>query len=285
MPDGGRLNRYWDARDTLRDESFRQDALLARESPQPAPELWRNLRAGAESGWDFSSRWLADRQSLALIRTADIAPIDLNSLLYGLETAISDGLDRLGDAAGSARYRLAAGRRRRTVVRHLWNPFTGLFDDFDWTRCARRDAVSAAAVFPLFCGLADAAQAASTAAVCARGLLAPGGLLTTNVVTGQQWDAPNGWAPLQWIAVRGFDLYGHEALARTIARRWTTMVARVFARTGRFLEKYDVVHPGEGGGGEYPPQDGFGWTNGVTAGLLHYLSDGDRTVRAADGPE
>ena len=201
--------------------------------------MWRNLRAGAESGWDFSSRWLADRKSLDSIRTSDIAPIDLNCILYGLERAIADGLERAGDHAGHGRYRLRAEHRRATMRRHLWNPATELFDDYDWTRGARRGAVSAAAVYPLFFEVADAVQAASTARVIARELLAPGGLKTTTIVTGQQWDAPNGWAPLQWLAVRGFDLYGHRDLARTIAQRWSEMVAQVFAETGRFLAKSD----------------------------------------------
>jgi len=270
MPDGALLNRYWDAKDTPRDESFRNDVLLARGSPQPERELWRNLRAGAESGWDFSSRWLADRHSLNLIRTSDIVPIDLNSILHGLECAIADGLRRQGDHAGEARYRRKAERRRRAVVRHLWNQASGLFDDYDWTRSSLRGAVTAAAVYPLFFKLADEVQAASTAKVCERELLAPGGLLATNLTTSQQWDAPNGWAPLQWLAVRGFELYGRRDLARNIARRWSNMVAEVFARTGRFWEKYDVVHLREGGGGEYPMQDGFGWTNGVTVRLAEF---------------
>ena len=274
MPDSGLLNRYWDAKDTPRDESFRKDTLLARGAVQPERQLWRNLRAGAESGWDFSSRWLADRHSLNLIRTCDIVPIDLNSILYGLECAIADGLNRLGDHARETRYRRKAELRRRAIVRHLWNDAIGLFDDYDWTRTCLRGAVTAAAVYPLFFKLANEAQAASTAEVCERELLAPGGLLTTNITTSQQWDAPNGWAPLQWLAVQGLDAYGHHQLARTIAQRWSSLVAQIFAQTGRFMEKYDVVHLGQGGGGEYPMQDGFGWTNGVTARLIDFASDG-----------
>ncbi|MDB5430823.1 MAG: treF [Caulobacter sp.] len=268
MPGGALLNRYWDDKDTPRDESFRADVRLAKASPQPEREIWRNLRAGAESGWDFTSRWLADGQSLELIRTTDIVPIDLNCILHGLEGAIADGAERAGDASGAARYRRKAAARKAAIVRHLWNEPTGLFDDFDWTAARLRGAVTAAAVYPLFFAIADAGQAARTAQVVARELLAPGGLLATNRVTGQQWDAPNGWAPLQWLAVRGLEAYGHNALAGEIAGRWSALVSDVYARTGRFLEKYDVVTLGAGGGGEYPIQDGFGWTNGVTARFL-----------------
>jgi alpha,alpha-trehalase len=274
LEDGAVLNRYWDDKDSPRDESFREDVLLARGAIQPERELWRNLRAGAESGWDFSSRWLADRRSLNLIRTTDIVPVDLNCILHGLERAIADGHQRQGDAAGSVRFRRKADKRRHAIVRHLWNDTTGLFDDLDWLNGTLRGAVTAAAVAPLFFGLADQAQAASTAAVLEADLLAPGGLMTTNIVTRQQWDAPNGWAPLQWLAVSGLDAYGHRPLARTIAERWTGMVARLFTQTGRFMEKYDVVARTGGTGGEYPNQDGFGWTNGVTARLSDYLAEG-----------
>jgi alpha,alpha-trehalase len=86
--------------------------------------------------------------------------------------------------------------------------------------------------------------------------------------TGQQWDAPNGWAPLQWIAVAGLERYGAGRLAKTISQRWVATVDAFYRRTGKVIEKYDVEQPGAGGGGEYPLQDGFGWTNGVLRKLL-----------------
>ena len=267
LADGALLNRYWDEKNSPRDESFRADTLLADGAHQPQDELWRNLRAGAESGWDFSSRWLADRKGLASIRTPDIVPIDLNSILFGLEGAIAEGLARTGDAMGAARFRHRAERRKRAILRYLWNEATGLFDDYDQARGELRGAVSGAAVYPLFFRLADEVQAARTAEAVERDLLAPGGLMATNLTTGQQWDAPNGWAPLQWLAVQGFGAYGQARLADEIASRWRRMVFDVYARTGQFLEKYDVVNQRPGSGGEYPNQDGFGWTNGVTARL------------------
>jgi alpha,alpha-trehalase len=99
-------------------------------------------------------------------------------------------------------------------------------------------------------------------------LLAPGGLRTTVVNTGQQWDTPNGWAPLQWVAVSGLRRYGEDALAAEIAKRWLATVEREYQASGKMLEKYDVEEAKAGGGGEYPTQDGFGWTNGVTRVLM-----------------
>ena len=100
-----------------------------------------------------------------------------------------------------------------------------------------------------------------------RHLLGANGLLTTARATGQQWDAPNGWAPLQWMAAQGLARYGHTGLARDIATRWCASVQRVYLDTGRLLEKYDVTQDRPGGGGEYETQDGFGWTTGVYAAL------------------
>jgi alpha,alpha-trehalase len=100
-------------------------------------------------------------------------------------------------------------------------------------------------------------------------LLKPGGLVTTTIESGEQWDAPNGWAPLQWIAVKGLADYGESDLARTIASRWMNNVVATYRRTGKLMEKYNVVDPSlASGGGEYPGQDGFGWTNGVLRKLL-----------------
>ena len=123
-------------------------------------------------------------------------------------------------------------------------------------------------LYPLFTGAASAPQATGVATSVRRELLAPGGLLATARCTGQQWDAPNGWAPLQWIGVQGLRAYGEEALAKDIATRWLGTVTRTFKETGRLTEKYDVQEARPGGGGEYPLQDGFGWTNGVTSALI-----------------
>ena len=83
----------------------------------------------------------------------------------------------------------------------------------------------------------------------------------------QQWDSPNGWAPLQWVAIVGLRNYGYDELAETIRDRWLELNELVFVETQKMLEKYDVVNIRAGAGGEYPVQDGFGWTNGVYAAL------------------
>src|SRR6185437_2210114 len=124
-------------------------------------------------------------------------------------------------------------------------------------------------MYPLFFGVSSSAQAEAVAKVAARELLRDGGIVTTPLSTGEQWDAPNGWAPLQWMAVGGLRRYDQKALAQSVACRWMVNVLNVYNQSGKLVEKYDVVTTGRsGGGGEYPLQDGFGWTNGVMRKLI-----------------
>lgn len=273
MPDGTLLNRYWDDKDSPRDESWAEDVATARESNRDPATVYRHLRAGAESGWDFSSRWLADPQRLATIRTTEIVPVDLNSLMWTLENAIAQGCRAAADEDCAGTFRALAQRRQAALTRYLWDGSQARFGD--WDRETRRltPVLSAATLYPLFVGIASEDEARAVAATVREKLLAAGGLRTTLARTGQQWDAPNGWAPLQWIAFAGLKRYGEDALAREIATRWIATVDSAWQETGKMLEKYDVEERRPGGGGEYPLQDGFGWTNGVTRALIAQLQE------------
>ncbi|RTL37422.1 MAG: alpha,alpha-trehalase TreF [Burkholderiales bacterium] len=264
LADGAMLNRYWDERCTPREESWREDVLTSEAARGRLPtEVWRDLRAGAESGWDFSGRWCADAADMATIETTAIAPVDLNALLAGLEDAIAQGAARAGDGRTAAAFAARAATRRDLLQTRFWRADAGLFSDLHRQHPDTARPLTAAALVPLYLGLATAPQAAAMATQVRQHLLGPNGLLTTARHTGQQWDAPNGWAPLQWMAAEGLARYGHTALAREIAERWCASVHRVYLATGRLLEKYDVTQDRPGGGGEYETQDGFGWTNGV----------------------
>jgi alpha,alpha-trehalase len=277
LEDGAVLNRYWDDSDAPRDESYREDVMLAAATSRSAQEMFRDIRAGAESGWDFSSRWFADSRTMASIDTTEIVPVDLNALLFGLENAIRAGCERAGDADCAQEFAKHAAARRAAIDRYLWDPSGGVYLDYRWTRKEPIAHVTAATLYPLFTRAASDAQAASAAKAVEAELLKPGGIVTTTLDTGQQWDWPNGWAPLQWIAVEGLTAYGQKQLAETIACRWMATVSRVYRSTGKLVEKYDVIATNQpGGGGEYPTQDGFGWTNGVMLKLMAlYPADAD----------
>jgi alpha,alpha-trehalase len=124
--------------------------------------------------------------------------------------------------------------------------------------------VSAAMTVPLFVNIASDTQAATVQHTLMNDLLKKGGVVTTTNTTSQQWDAPNGWAPLQFFAAIGMANYGFNDDATEIMQRFCTTVEDSFANTGALLEKYNVCVPTEtAGGGEYDVQLGFGWTNGV----------------------
>ncbi len=267
---GELLNRYWDDRDSPREEAYREDVATARASQREHSEVYRNLRAAAESGWDFSSRWFADGKTLTTIRTTDLVPIDLNSLLYQLEQTIAAACKAAAQDVCVTDMQQRARDRKAAIDRYLWNEKQQAFTDYDWRTQAPVDQVTAATVYPLYFKVADQKQARAVAVTVREQLLKPHGIVATTQATGQQWDAPNGWAPLQWLAIGGFRQYGEETLAGTIAQRWVGKNIEVFRATGKLVEKYDVVSEGEGGGGggEYPLQDGFGWTNGVLRELL-----------------
>jgi alpha,alpha-trehalase len=267
LADGTVLNRYWDDRAAPRDESYREDVETALDHRRDPGDLYRNLRAAAESGWDFSSRWLADGHSLSTIRTVSLLPVDLNSLMVHLEQTLAKGYRIKGDAGRSSRFGELAARREAAIRRLMWNKRSGMFADYAWQKHEATLPATAAGLFPLFLNVATSRQAQIVAQTVRRELLMPGGVATTLVASGQQWDQPNGWAPLQWIAVVGLRNYHEAQLAETIARNWICENINGYHRSGTLVEKYDLVRGGAGGGGEYAIQVGFGWTNGVLRAL------------------
>jgi alpha,alpha-trehalase len=230
--------------------------------------VYRDLRAAAESGWDFSSRWLIGGKDLGATRTTDFLAVDLNSLLYQLERTIARGCRAARRAACDRDMTARASSRKSAMLRLLWDEDLGAFVDYNWRAGNKSGRVTAATAYPLFVAVASRDQARRVARVLERDLVKPHGLATTTEDTGQQWDAPNGWAPLQWIAISGLRHYGERALAAKIAAGWVAENARVYCETGKLVEKYNVRDAGAGAGGEYPVQDGFGWTNAVLIKLL-----------------
>lgn len=261
------LNRYWDSNDTPRPESFREDVESAAKQAD-RKRMYRHLRAGAESGWDFSSRWFADGMHLTTIHTTDIIPVDLNCLLYNLEQTIAEAYRLSGDTKKSRQYITASDTRKAAINKYCWSEDNEFYYDFDFYRNSLTDCESLAAVFPLYFNIASHQQAQIVANKIESNFLKDGGLITTTQQTAQQWDAPNGWAPLQWISIIGLKNYGFDGLANEIAHRWMRLNEKVYRDTGKMMEKYNVVDTNLlAGGGEYESQDGFGWTNGVYLAL------------------
>jgi alpha,alpha-trehalase len=270
MADGALLNRYWDESNEPREESYIKDVDAAKTTTQALPVFYHHIRAAAASGWDFSSRWFSDPNKIGTIKTTNLVPVDLNCLLYNLELTIAHTCQIKGNQKLYMAYTAKAAARKKAILKYFWDEKTGWFNDYNWTTKQIADVPTLAAVFSLEFKIATPAQAQKIADGLKQNFLKPGGLVTTLNFSGQQWDAPNGWAPLQYMAIDGLENYGHSELAKDIAIRWLQLNIRVFKKTGKLLEKYNVVDTGlTAGGGEYPLQDGFGWTNGVLLKLMN----------------
>lgn len=269
LNDGSLLNRYWDDRPEPRPESYREDYELARTLAEDRRQaFYRNTRAAAESGWDFSSRWMRNPADLRTLETTELVPVDLNSILHHVErtiAALRASRGHPGDREVAERFERAADDRRRALLAASYDPESGFFYDVRWRTGERvTDRPTLAAAAPLFFGLATPEQGRAVADRLERDFLSAGGFVTTRIASGQQWDAPNGWAPLQWLTVQGLCRYGRADLAATARERWLARIRRAFESTGKMAEKYDVIDVNRrASGGEYPTQDGFGWTNGV----------------------
>ncbi len=272
MPDGSVLNRYWDDKSGPRPESFREDAELVHEHGLNSINAYKHLRAGAESGWDYSSRWFRDKTNLQTIHTTDIIPVDLNSLLYFLEMMIAKGYNWSDDLEAADIYIEKAANRKEAIQKFLWDEEKGFYGDYDWKTDELTGVWSLAAAYPLYFRIADKGQASSVVDILLTDFLQDGGFVTTLNETGQQWDYPNGWAPLQWICISALYNYGYVDEGHEAARMWLNRNEEVYRSTGKMMEKYNVVDTGlSAGGGEYPLQDGFGWTNGVAIALDEVL--------------
>lgn len=270
LSDGSILNRYWDEHNTPRPESFKEDVELAHQSEQKPEMLYRYLRAAAESGWDFSCRWFRKIESFGSIHTTEIIPVDLNSLLYNLELVLSKACKQAGNKLKSEQYFSYSERRKVALQKFCWNESESFFADYDFVLQQHKKQLTLAGVFPLFFEIAEFTQASAVEQILKERFLKPGGLTTTLTHSGQQWDAPNGWAPLQWIAYKALLNYRFTETAHLVKTAWTSIVEKVYAKTGKMTEKYDVWNSdGEASGGEYPNQDGFGWTNGVYLALVN----------------
>ncbi len=272
LPEGF-LNRYQDIFPNPRAEMYRDDVLLQQKSGRNAENLYLSLRAACESGWDFSSRWFKDGDDLEFTFASDIIPVDLNCLLYNLEQLIFKVYKKINNIKKAEWYEHQSLKRKELIQKYCWNEEAGFYFDYDFIKKEQRTSWHLGGLYPLFFNISTKKQAEKCTENVSWKFIKSGGAVTTLNHSGQQWDAPNGWAPLQWMTVKGLDNYGYKDLATDIAQRWTTLNENVYYKTGKFVEKYNVQDTSlEAGGGEYPVQDGFGWSNGVYLALREYLT-------------
>ncbi|NNF34443.1 MAG: trehalase, partial [Saprospiraceae bacterium] len=263
------MNRYYDDMPGPRQEMYATDKEHFQSSGRTAEDFYVNIRAACESGWDFSCRWFEDQKDLLTIKAAEIFPVDLNCLLSFLEETIERGYGLSDDEAHFDEFKHQAVERRAMIRDHFWSEEHGWFMDLWITDHRPTGVLSLAGMYPLYFNIATEKQAEKVAENLEKLFLRDGGLVSTPYHTGQQWDAPNGWAPLQWMAIQGLRNYGFMDLAEEIKSRWIGLNTTVYQNTGKMLEKYNVEDTSLlSGGGEYPVQDGFGWSNGVLIKLM-----------------
>jgi len=263
LPDGSILNRYWDDKDTARPEAYREDSNAVLKSADTTL-AHRHIRAACESGWDFSSRWFADGNNMATIQTTHLLPVDLNCMLLYTEEILLKLYTHQKNTGLAETFQQKIKNRKTAIQQYCWNETAGFYSDFHFINMQSTNQCTLAALYPLFFSVATPEQAAAVAKMIKDKMLKEGGVITTLNHTGQQWDHPNGWAPLQWMTYKGLKNYGHLELAGEIKKRWMAANEKVYTHTGKMMEKYDVTDTGtKARGGEYPNQDGFGWSNGV----------------------
>jgi alpha,alpha-trehalase len=221
--------------------------------------------AEAESGWDMNTRFSG--KALSFI------PIDLQALLYKYETDFARASDLIGQPDNATIWRERAQKRAATVTEYLWDEDAGFFFDLDYITFQKSKVWSLAAYYTMWSGMATPEQARRMTENLDK-FTHQGGLTTSSSPdeyfgeTPTQWAYPNGWAPLHWLTCLGLRNYGHQTEAESVARAWIGNNLQHFQVNGVFREAYNVVNPElPPKPGVYPPQLGFGWTNGVFVDL------------------
>ncbi|HVQ43537.1 MAG TPA: trehalase family glycosidase [Candidatus Saccharimonadia bacterium] len=219
--------------------------------------------AEAESGWDMTTRF--ERRALSYL------PVDLNALLYKYESDFAEAARILGYEEESHEWMKRQLSRVAMMRRYLWDDDKGFYFDYNYMTSRHSPVYSLAAFYPMWAGM-DSDETARRIMDQLERFECDGGLATSaerphvrsDIPT--QWAYPNGWAPLQMIAVQAMERYGYHVAAERVARKWINANLVQFEANSEFFEKYNVVHierePVEG---VYPSQTGFGWTNAVFA--------------------
>jgi len=274
LPGGHVLNRFYGDSKRPRPESYKEDMHAVKEMTEDqAQSFFSDIIAGAESGEDFTSRWFTVGSDLRSISTRSFIPVGLNSVMYKFESNMVYFYNVL-QLNPIINFTQAVMKRKSAIETYLWNPNTFQWYDYSLTNNSQVTRPYPSNWFPVWAGAHDSAYTSQILeSLKNSGLLQVGGVLTTHLESGQQWDSPNTWAPHQSLIVEvllQLNIPESIKLAETVALRWINTTYLGFQSVKMMHEKYNALIPGaSGSGGEYPPQIGFGWTNGVT---LEFLS-------------
>ncbi|CAH1645734.1 unnamed protein product [Spodoptera littoralis] len=280
-----------------RPESYYEDYANSRVlSEDKREEFYKEMKSAAESGWDFSSRWFVNAKNVTTdnltdVHTSRILPVDLNAMFAGALQIMGDLRYQLKDRRSAQKWWSLAKYWRVAIENVLWDPDDGVWYDYDTTAKSRKKQFYASCATPLWANAVETSSAPTYASHLVTylesnsALSFPGGIPTSLLHTGEQWDFPNAWPPLQSIMIGGLEKSGNDEakeLARDQVAIWIRANYIGYTKWQKMFEKYSCVQPGDhGGGGEYSVQSGFGWTNGIVLELLQRygkelrLDDGD----------
>ncbi|MFT5617672.1 MAG: alpha,alpha-trehalase [Arenicella sp.] len=269
MPHGEIMNRYWSGVETPRPENYLFDKSIAGKSEYDSASVYRNLRAGSESSWEFSSRWLGYTKGFGTLETTSLVPIDLNCLLYHLELTIAESYQHRNDGETYERYAVAADYRKNAILKYCWIEEEGFFIDYSFVDQYHTGVQSLSGLYPLYFDIATADQIFSIVDKLENDFLKDGGLVSTLNETGQVWDSPNCYAGLQYIAVRGLRNYDYAGLADDVVSRWLIMVDDVYEETRKTHRFYNADSKEVFFSKSDKNMNGDNSTNGVYLWLLH----------------
>lgn len=238
-------------------------SLFYNADSQKLTELFYSAdRTVRESGFDITAKFGPFSAAIQ-----DYAPVDLNVLLYQMEKDLQKMYSLTQDNLAVAHWEQKAHTRAELINQYLWDKQKGYYFDYDFKKNRRRPYIYATTFYPLWAGISSPEQA-QTLVANLPALLAKGGILTSCYQQGVQWDAPFGWAPLQYFAVFGLQRYGYKKQALEVATRFIATVNKGYSEAHTLFEKYDVqnmsIHTENKIQYSYNTNViGFGWTNGV----------------------
>ncbi|XP_077234084.1 trehalase 1 [Tasmannia lanceolata] len=283
------LTRYFAMWNKPRPESATIDEVSASKLMNVSEKeyFYRQLASTAESGWDFSTRWMRNHSDLTTLATTSIIPVDLNAYILKMELDIAFFARIIGENSTAEKFSAASQDRHEAMNSIFWNAKMAQWLDYwivndsqckeihRWEEHNQNQNIFASNFIPLWIESFNSDGAVVKKVMKSlqtSGLLHAAGIATSLTNSGQQWDFPNGWAPLQHMIIEGLvKSRSREArlIGEDIAVRWIKTNYAAYKKTGHMHEKYDVEVCGDvGGGGEYVPQTGFGWSNGVVLALL-----------------
>lgn len=250
------LNHHYDQLNTPRPERH------AADKENELGQSYRDVRAEAESGKDFTVAFEGE--------ATRVAPVLLNSVLYGVERDLALLARLIGQERMAQEYDRRSALRRGSMFRFMRDPETGVYYDFHLGRRSRTRVLTADAYAPIWIGVERGTP--HTIQLLNSKLMRAGGIMGSEVVSGKQWDAPYTWAPHVFIAVEAMNSSGMRETATALSRSWIEMVDRVHGEKGVILEKYDAVRASSPieTGDKYVTQEGFLWSNGVYLTLLRH---------------